>query len=109
MGTPNMQIKVRSSVIGGIPRPKTRGTVRRRAGREVFGETIEHLIDRTIALWQPRLRRDLSREDARQIAENVTGFFSILHEWSRASMPAPDNDNREPPVTRDSGEERHDR
>jgi hypothetical protein len=53
----------------------------------------DSLIDRTIALWQPRLRRDLSREDARQIAENVTGFFSILHEWSRASVPAPNNDN----------------
>ena len=69
----------------------------------------DNLINRTIALWQPRLRRDLSREDARQIAENVTGFFSILHEWSLASMPAPDNDNREPPATGDSGAERHDR
>jgi hypothetical protein len=36
-----MQIKARSSVIGEIPRPETRGTERRRAGREVFGETIE--------------------------------------------------------------------
>ena len=53
----------------------------------------DNLIDRTIALWQTRLRRDLSREDARQIAENVTGFFSILHEWSRAEAPAPNNDN----------------
>jgi hypothetical protein len=69
----------------------------------------DNLIDRTIALWQPRVGRDLSREDARQIAENVTGFFSILHEWSRASMPGPDNDNREPSVTRDSDEARHDR
>jgi hypothetical protein len=53
----------------------------------------DNLIDRTIALWQPRLRRDLGREDARQIAENVTGFFSILHEWSKSNVPAPDNDN----------------
>jgi hypothetical protein len=53
----------------------------------------DNLIDRTIALWQPRLRRDLSREDARQIVENVTGFFSILHEWSRNSVLAPNNDN----------------
>jgi hypothetical protein len=53
----------------------------------------DNLIDRTIALWQPRLRRDLSREDARQIAENVTGFFSILREWSSASVPAPNNEN----------------
>jgi hypothetical protein len=37
----------------------------------------DNLIDRTIALWQPRLRRDLSCEDARQIVENVTGFFHL--------------------------------
>ena len=36
----------------------------------------DNLIDRTRQVWQPRLGRDLSREDARQIAENVTGFFA---------------------------------
>ena len=36
------------------------------------------LIGRTQQVWQPRLGRDLSREDARQIAENVTGFFSVV-------------------------------
>jgi hypothetical protein len=56
----------------------------------------DNLIDRTIALWQPRLGRDLSREDARQITENMVGFFSILHEWSRAKLPAPINDNCAP-------------
>jgi hypothetical protein len=69
----------------------------------------DNLIDRTRKVWKPRLERDLSREDARQIAENITGFFSILYEWSRASMPAPDNDNRAPSATRDSGEAHHDR
>jgi hypothetical protein len=53
----------------------------------------DNLIDQTIALWQPRLRRDLSPEDARQIVENVTGFFNILTEWSRAEVPVPANDN----------------
>jgi hypothetical protein len=52
----------------------------------------DDLIDRTRAVWQRRLGRDLSREDARQIAENVTGFFAILGEWSRAEMPVPAND-----------------
>ena len=47
----------------------------------------DELTGRTREVWQPRLGRDLSREDARQIAENVTGFFSILAEWSRAKMP----------------------
>jgi hypothetical protein len=53
----------------------------------------DNLIDKTIRLWQPRLVRNLSREDARQIAENVTGFFSILADWSRAEIPATVNDN----------------
>jgi hypothetical protein len=36
-----MQIKPRSGIIGGIPRSETRGTARRGAGREVFGEAID--------------------------------------------------------------------
>ncbi len=52
----------------------------------------DNLIDRTRAVWQPRLGRDLSREDARQIAENFTGFFAVLAEWFRAETPAPAND-----------------
>jgi len=52
----------------------------------------DNLIDRTREVWKPRLGRDLSREDARQMAQNVTGFFSILAEWSRAQTPVPAND-----------------
>ncbi len=66
----------------------------------------DNLIDRTRKVWQPRLGRDLSREDARQIAENVTGFFSILAEWSRAEMPSPANDAGEP-ATSDKQEARY--
>ena len=53
----------------------------------------DNLIDRTIETWQPRVDLALSHEDARQIVENVTGFFSILAEWSRAEIPVPANDN----------------
>ena len=66
----------------------------------------DNLIDRTRQVWQPRLGRDLNREDARQIAENVTGFFTLLAEWSRAQMPAPANDTVKP-STADAGEVRH--
>jgi len=66
------------------------------------------LIGRTQQVWQPRLGRDLSREDVRQIAENVTGFFSVLAEWSRAEMPTPANDAGKP-VASDDKEVRHDR
>ncbi len=44
-------------------------------------ETKRQFIDRTLEVWQPRTSRALTREDARQIAENVTGFFRILLEW----------------------------
>jgi hypothetical protein len=59
----------------------------------------DNLMDRTREVWGPRLRRDLSREDARQIAANVTGFFSILIEWARAEMPVPANDTTKPSIS----------
>jgi hypothetical protein len=68
----------------------------------------DNLINRTIGLWQSRGRRTLSHEDARQIVENVTGFFSILHEWSRAEVVAAANDCERSPV-HGTCEVRHDR
>ena len=44
--------------------------------------TKQQLTEHTVAVWQPRLRRCLSNEDAREIAENMNGFFNILAEWS---------------------------
>ena len=66
----------------------------------------DNLIDRTREVWQTRLGRDLSREDARQIAENVTGFFALLAEWSRAEMPSPANDTGKPAASDDEEEPR---
>ena len=54
--------------------------------------TKRRLIDQTRKVWQPRFTRTLTDEDARQIAENVTGFFEVLAEWSRASKSACAND-----------------
>src|SRR5262249_3911880 len=34
-------------------------------------------LDETIAVWQPLSERPLTREDAREITENVVGFFSV--------------------------------
>ena len=68
----------------------------------------DNQIDRTRKVWQPRTGRDLTDEDARQIVENITGFFSILAEWSRAELPSPANDNGKP-ATSDNEEARHDR
>jgi hypothetical protein len=53
----------------------------------------DNLIDQTRKVWQRRLGRNVSREDAREIAENVSGFFKILVEWSREELPRQANDN----------------
>ena len=66
----------------------------------------DNLIDKTIRLWQPRLGRNVSREDARQIAENVTGFFSILADWSRVEIPATVNDNNLQPKASEKEDEK---
>ena len=39
------------------------------------------LIDQTVALWNTRTERPISREQARQMVENVSDFFAILAEW----------------------------
>ena len=65
-------------------------------------------IARTRQIWQPRIRRDLTDEDARQIMDNVTGFFGVLAEWSRAERLAAANDAAAPAKPND-GEVRHDR
>ncbi len=45
--------------------------------------TKQELTEHTIAIWQPRTPRRITKEDAREITENLTGFFTILAEWSR--------------------------
>ncbi len=55
-----------------------------------------------------RLGSDLSREDARQTTENVTGFFAILAEWSQAERLAAANDN-DAHAAPDGSEVRHER
>ncbi len=65
----------------------------------------DNLIDQTRQVWQPRLGHDISREDARQIAANVTGFFSVLAEWARAEQAVPANDTDK--TAQDTGEAGH--
>jgi hypothetical protein len=52
----------------------------------------DNLINRTREVWSLRVGRDLTGEDARQIVENIVGFFATLSEWSRVEIPAPAND-----------------
>ena len=69
----------------------------------------DNLIDGTIETWRPRLDLVLSREDARQIVENVTGFFSVLADWAREEKPEPSNDTGKPGGADNGGEVRYDR
>ena len=63
-------------------------------------------IARTRIIWQPRIRRDLTDEDARQIMHSVTGFFGVLAEWARAEkIASAANDN----APQKKGEVRRDR
>jgi hypothetical protein len=54
-------------------------------------------LDETIAVFQPLSQRPLSREDAREIVQNITGFFQVLSEWHAAEesgrLPPPDVEN----------------
>ncbi len=44
-------------------------------------EAKDNLIHRTVGVWEPRFNRRLSAEEARKIAENTVGFFTVLLEW----------------------------
>jgi hypothetical protein len=46
------------------------------------GEALaDERIARTLEIWSRRSSRPLTGEDAREIAENMTGFFRVLLEW----------------------------
>jgi hypothetical protein len=65
-------------------------------------------ITRTRQVWQSRIGRDFTDENARQIMHHVTGFFGVLAEWSRAERLAAANDAAAP-AKPNEGEVRHDR
>jgi hypothetical protein len=41
------------------------------------------LIQHTIQIWEPRLKRKLTTEEARRILENVVDYFEVLIRWDR--------------------------
>lgn len=52
-------------------------------------KTKSQFTERTVQIWQTRTSKVLTLEDARQIAEDVTGFFQILMEWEAAERHTP--------------------
>ena len=43
----------------------------------------DEFLDETIRMFQPYSKEQLTREDAREIAQNFVGFFEVLLEWDR--------------------------
>lgn len=54
-------------------------------------------LEKTRAFWQEQTPRQLTLEDARQIKENLTGFFKVLLEWeANADKVAANSQGSEP-------------
>jgi len=49
---------------------------------------------RTLELWSRRSARPLTEEDAREIDENMTGFFRVLLEWKAKKRALGDDRDR---------------
>jgi hypothetical protein len=45
-------------------------------------EPTDDFLDKTRTFWQSRTGRQLTAEDARQIAANVSGFLQTLLRWN---------------------------
>jgi len=39
-------------------------------------------VDKTIRLWRHRTRGPVSPEDAKEMINNIAGFFQVLSDWS---------------------------
>lgn len=56
-----------------------------------MSEPTEQFLEQTRRFWQQRTDRQLTLEDARQIAANVAGIFQVLAQWAEAEdRPHPD-------------------
>jgi hypothetical protein len=51
------------------------------AARDKQDENPRQGLEETLVFWQPQTSRRLNAEDARQIIENITGFFRQLDTW----------------------------
>ena len=56
-------------------------------------------LDQTIAVWQPYADQPLTREDAREIAHNVVGFFRVLREWAEEEKRSAASDSSLAPAS----------
>jgi len=55
------------------------------------------LIQKTITIFGNRTTREISREEARQAVENISGFFRVLQEWAaKEAKEGYENDSSRP-------------
>jgi hypothetical protein len=52
----------------------------------IVPEQHSDFLARTISVWQRYSDRPLTEEDARQIIENMTGFFRTLADWENTEL-----------------------
>jgi hypothetical protein len=55
-------------------------------------EANDNLASRTCEVWQPRVGRRLSADEAAELSFAAVGFFSVLAEWAHAELQPPAND-----------------
>lgn len=92
-GRPSMRCRETMAKRGGN---KKRGIRVTPAPRQADGTSVRWapisanspLIDETLRVWQPHYAVELTREDAREILENVTGAFALLLQWEKAEAEA---------------------
>jgi len=53
-----------------------------------MNESDKSIIDQTLEFWQSRSEERLTRESARQIVANISGFFQVLADWDTAQSQA---------------------
>lgn len=53
------------------------------------------LVEKARQVFQKRTSQKLTNEDARQMLENLTGFFRVLREWERAQAKSDADPSRE--------------
>lgn len=79
------------------PKPRATGAADARSDQRTVGNESceqEDFIAQTVSTWQKRTTRKLTREDGRQIAENLLGFFHVLQEWEHAGGCSSNSPNK---------------
>ncbi|HXM51601.1 MAG TPA: hypothetical protein VN956_27420 [Pyrinomonadaceae bacterium] len=56
-------------------------------------EAKNNLIQHAAELWQPRAGDTLSDEDARKMADNIAGFFTVLSQWEAGEKERQDTES----------------